>query len=225
MNVFGWVLLLAVAVAALADRAAVVRRSRTLEQLTKPAVIVLLIAFAWLSHAEAAASGRWLLLGLLLSLVGDALLLGRDPPDELFTRGLVVFLLAHLAYLAALLTMESAPPAWPGVTVVVLALGLVAALSRRLRPLVSRDRVTETVVAAYAIVLGVVTVAAWARGQVLVGLGLTLFCVRDGLIAWSRFGRRPLGAGLELAEVAVAVTYHLAQVAVVFGVLRPDLLG
>ena len=67
MNVFGWVLLLAVAVAALADRAAVVRRSRTLEQLTKPAVIVLLIAFAWLSHAEAAASGRWLLLARLPS--------------------------------------------------------------------------------------------------------------------------------------------------------------
>ncbi|WP_295698298.1 lysoplasmalogenase [Lapillicoccus sp.] len=225
MNVFGWVLLLAVVVAAVGDWAAVVRRNRALEQLTKPAVIVLLLAFAWLLHADAVASGRWLLLGLLLSLVGDALLLGRDPSDERFTRGLVAFLLAHLAYLGALLTMGSAAPAWLGVTLVVVALGLVAALSRRLRPLVSRDRVTGTAVAAYAIVLGVVTVVAWVRGQVLVGLGLTLFGVRDGLSAWSRFGRRPLGSGLELAEVAATVTYHLAQVAVVIGVLRPDLLG
>ncbi len=110
VNVFGWVLLLAVVVAAVGDWAAVVRRDRSLEQLTKPAVIVLLLAFAWLSHAEAVASGRWLLLGLLLSLAGDALLLGRDPSDERFTRGLVAFLLAHLAYLGALLTMGSAAP-------------------------------------------------------------------------------------------------------------------
>jgi len=225
VNVFGWVLLLAVAIVAGADWVAVVRRQRSLEQLTTPAVIVLLLAFAWLSHAEAVTSGRWLVVGLLLSLLGDVLLLGRDPSDERFTRGLVTFLLAHLAYLCALLTTGSAPAAWGGVGVVVLALGVVAALSRRLRPLVSRDRVTDGVVAAYAIVLGVVTVVAWARGQVVVALGLSLFCVSAGLVVWSRFGRRPLGLGLEVAEVAAAVTYHVAQAAIVVGLLRPDLLG
>lgn len=230
MNVFGWVLVPAVAIAAGADWVAVVRRQRSVEQLTKPAVVVLLLAFAWLAHAEAVTSGRWLLVGLLLSLVGDVLVLGRDPSDERFTRGVVTFLLAHLAYLGALLTMGSAPPVWSGVVAVVVALGVVAALSRRSHLLVSRDRMTDGVVAASAIVLGVVTGVAWWRGQVLVALGLSLFCVSDGLVAWSRFGRRPLGPGLkraevaEVVEVAVTLTSHLAQAAVVIGLLRPDLL-
>lgn len=220
MNLFGWVLLLAAVLATAGDGVAVARRSRGLGQLARPAVVVILLAFAWLVHADEISAGRWLLLALVLGLVSDVLLLGPNPPDERFSLGLVGLLLAHLACLGALVAMAAAPPIWLGVLLPVIA--LVAAWRWGLRPLLRRERGGGTAVTAYAVVLLLVTTVALWRGQVLVAAGLTLFCVSSLLLGWSRFSRHRSGRG---REVAVHLTSHLAQLMVVLGVLRPDLLG
>jgi uncharacterized membrane protein YhhN len=64
----------------------------------KPLTTLLVIAYAWPRGAESARQRRWIRIGLVLSLVGDVFLLW---PKEGFLPGLVSFLLAHLAYIAA----------------------------------------------------------------------------------------------------------------------------
>ena len=216
VNSYGWVLLAAVAAAAAGDWYAVARRRRDLETVLKPAVMVLLVAFAWLIHADGVTWGRWLLAGLVLCLVGDVVLLRES--DRAFGLGLAAFLLGHVAYVGAVLTMPRGDPLWVGVVAVVLAVaGVVGA---GLLPLALRDPGEGAAPVAYALVIGTFAALAWWSGHPLLGLGASLFAVSDGLLAAARFWR-PLPGG----RVAVMVTYHLAQVLIVLGVLRPDLLS
>jgi len=67
----------------------------------KPLTTVLLIGLAWPRGLDAPTARRFVLIGLLLSLAGDVALLW---PTEGFLPGLVAFLLAHLAYIAAFCT-------------------------------------------------------------------------------------------------------------------------
>ena len=113
MNIYAWVLLGAFAAAALADWAAVARRRPDLESVAKPAVLVILILLAWLLRADSVDYGNQLLLGLVLSLIGDVLLLGRS--DRHFLAGLIAFLLAHVAYIAAFRRIPGEAPIWWGV--------------------------------------------------------------------------------------------------------------
>jgi uncharacterized membrane protein YhhN len=67
----------------------------------KPLTTVLLIVLAWPRGADTPMLRRLVLLGLVLSLAGDVALLW---PKEGFLPGLIAFLLAHLAYIAAFCT-------------------------------------------------------------------------------------------------------------------------
>ena len=64
----------------------------------KPLTTLLIIGFAWPRGADATAQRRRVRIGLVLSLAGDVFLLW---PKEGFLPGLLAFLLAHLAYIAA----------------------------------------------------------------------------------------------------------------------------
>jgi uncharacterized membrane protein YhhN len=213
---YAWVLLAAAAVAAAGDWFAVATRRRGIEQVAKPAYVALLGAFAWLLHAEQSQSGWWLLVGLALCLVGDLLLLGDS--DQAFGMGLVTFLLAHVAFIGAVLSMTRRPPLWLGVVVTVLVVGLVVAFV--LWPLARRDRAVGLPPTVYAVVLGTFVALAWWSGQVLVAVGASLFLVSDAVLAAGRFWRDVRGH-----RVVVMVTYHVALLLLVLGVLRPDLVA
>jgi uncharacterized membrane protein YhhN len=64
----------------------------------KPLTTVLVIAHAWPRGAASPRQQRFVRIGLVLSLIGDVCLLW---PQQGFLPGLVAFLLAHLAYIAA----------------------------------------------------------------------------------------------------------------------------
>jgi uncharacterized membrane protein YhhN len=64
----------------------------------KPLTTLLVIAHAWRRDGGSPLVRRWVLAGLVLSLVGDVALLW---PRQGFLPGLVSFLLAHLAYIVA----------------------------------------------------------------------------------------------------------------------------
>jgi hypothetical protein len=64
----------------------------------KPLTTLLVIAHAWPRGAAAPRQQRLIRIGLMLSLAGDVFLLW---PRQGFLPGLVSFLLAHLAYIAA----------------------------------------------------------------------------------------------------------------------------
>jgi uncharacterized membrane protein YhhN len=185
-------------------------RGRATERVAKPLVVVALIAVACLAPAPAplAASVRpWLVVGLAGSLVGDILLL---PPGR-FVPGLVAFLVAHLAYLAAFL-LAGREPAW---LVVGLVAGLlVGATVGRILLGAARAAGLGVPVATYLAVITLMAVAATGTGEPAAIAGAWLFVASDALLGWGRFREpapdRQRGGGRAL-RTGVMVTYHAAQ--------------
>ena len=206
-----WVAAALTAVLAVVDWRAVARDDRRTERWAKPAVVGGLIVVALLVGAAGSPSGRWVLLALALGLLGDVLLV---PDVDRFVGGLVAFLLGHLAWVAACVTVGLERPglAWVGVAV----LGFALVAGRRILPSAHRDggAALAGAVAAYMLVIGVMSVAGWATGRLLAGIGATLFVVSDTVLAEARFvtGRR-------WSRPVVMVTYHLAQALLLAGLL------
>lgn len=211
MNVYAWVLLGALAVAAAADWRAVARGQRDLEAIAKPAYLVVLIAFAWLLHADVVDYGRYLLVGLVFSLIGDVALLGRTKVH--FAGGLAAFLAAHLCYIAAMRRVPGVGPLW--VPMLLMLLVVLTVLWFGVRPVLRHDWREGSLVIGYAVVIGLMTIVAWATGHVVLALGATLFCASDLLIGYQRY-ERVLPGG----RVAIHVTYHVGQLLIVWGMLR-----
>ena len=199
---------------AVLDWYAVWRGVRGIERFAKPLTMVALIAAALSMGAADTTSGRWLLAGLALGLVGDVALLSDSEPR--FLAGLSAFLLGHLAYVAAFLPVgpQSLAAALPGAVLVLVLVVLVG------RPVLKAAAAQGgpglgAAVAAYVLVIGAMVVTAWGTGRPLVAAGATVFMVSDAVLAHARFVRdwRP-------ARPLVMVTYHLGQVLIVLGLLR-----
>jgi uncharacterized membrane protein YhhN len=207
-------LLIVAAVVAVADWIAVDHFRARLEYVLKPATLALLIAAV--ATADLGTAKPWVLAALALGLIGDIALLraAADAVDLAFMAGLSAFLLGHLAYLVAFVLVGVHPlPLVAGLLVAVGVGGLVLpAVLRRAsadggRPLVGA-------VAGYALAVGATTAFAAGTQLVLTAVGGLLFLVSDALIARERFvAPVPRGALL------VASSYHLAQFAIVLGLL------
>lgn len=172
----------------------------------KPLATVLIIVLAWPRGRDTPVLRRRVLAGLLLSLGGDVALLW---PQQGFLPGLVCFLLAHLAYLAAFTQVQrlgarSGPfVLYAGIAGVVLA-GLWAGIPAGLR----------LPVVAYVLCLGAMaaqTAVLWRcaprhPGAQRLALGGALFLASDALLATNRFG-----PPLPLASLWILATYWSAQ--------------
>ena len=210
-----WTLLVVAAVAAVVDWVAVVRDDDRLEYAAKPAVLALLTAAAALlpnAHTNLVDRKWWFVAALALCLLGDVLLM---LPGNLFVPGLLAFLIGHVLFIIGLLQPPS-PPASPPfafsptglavASVVAVACGAIPAtlLFRSL----ARNGTTE-LLAPVAIYLSAILTMAVLAANVAVpaaAVGAAFFVLSDTLLALDRFVRPvPLG------NVAVHVTYHLAQ--------------
>ncbi|MFM8973030.1 MAG: lysoplasmalogenase [Actinomycetota bacterium] len=201
------------ALAAVVDWVAVARDDRRIEKIAKPAALAaLVVAAVTLDPAVGAADRRvWFTVALVFSLVGDvALMLDSDR----FVVGLGAFLVAHVAYIVG---FWIDPPAAGAVLV---ALGVTAVV---MAPLALRivgavgasEPGLRTPVAVYITVISAMVVSASASGNGLAALGAVTFAASDTLIAWNRFVRPFRASG-----VAIMVTYHLAQLALVVSLVR-----
>ncbi|CAD5109127.1 lysoplasmalogenase [Zestomonas carbonaria] len=172
--------------------------------LSKPIPVIALLL--WLRGAPAGTYRRWIVIGLLLSLLGDILLAW---PTDLFVFGLGAFLLAHLAYLAAYLgdTRRLAP----------LALSFAAASGAAIFALLASRGLGPLLVpvALYALTISAMLWRALARlGNPLVGRrsawlaagGAALFVLSDSLIGIDRFVEPFIGA-----HYAIILTYWVGQ--------------
>jgi uncharacterized membrane protein YhhN len=207
-------LILTVLVAVI-DWFAVARRAHRVELVAKPATLVLLIVatcFADLGDAK-----PWIVAALVFGVVGDiALLFAADgAADTAFMTGLGSFLLGHIAYLAGFASHGlHALHLLAGALVV--AGAIVLALPRVLRGARAEGgQQLAAVVGIYAAVLGAMTVLGFGTAAILTALGVTLFLASDLVLAWNRFVQ-PLLRG----PVLVIVSYHLAQLLIVIGLLR-----
>ena len=153
--------------------------------LTKP---VASAGFLWLALAQGAmhsAYGRAVLVALLLSFLGDVLLIPKDK--RIFLAGLVSFLLGHVAFGAAFLLRGVAPP--PALIAAALLAPGVLWVALWLRP--HLKGAMRIAVAAYVLVISaMVALAAGTFGHTFdprILVGAILFFLSDLFVARNRF--------------------------------------
>jgi uncharacterized membrane protein YhhN len=151
----------------------------------KPLASTGFVVVALLAGALDSAYGRWVLAALVLSWLGDVLLLGRARP--LFLGGLVAFLLAHLAYSAAF-GVRGISPAMTGLAAALAVLPAIVVL-KWLRSYVDREMwppvVAYTVVISAMVALAAGTVAEEWSTPILAGA--VMFYLSDLFVARDRF--------------------------------------
>lgn len=192
-----------------------------LEYAAKPAVM--LVLFAWLWSAVGLQDARlWFGAGILLSLVGDILLM--LALDRFFLFGLVAFLLAHLAYVIGFNDPLPEFSFWSIVFAVFVSIGGARIIRRILGALHAKGngRLRMPIIA-YSVVISIMLLSAmmkmtdltWsANAAALVGGGAFLFYISDIILAWNKFVS-PIHNG----RIYNIAAYHLGQIAIIAGVI------
>jgi len=153
---------------------------------TKPVAAAGFVAVALTAGATGTPHGTWILLGLVLSFVGDLLLLPSDRPGA-FKAGLVCFLMAHLAYGVAFLQFDLQLPVAGTLAGVCTVIGVF--VLRWLAPHLPGD--LRVPMLAYVVVISTMLVlaasASLATGRFDLLAGAFLFYVSDISVARKRF--------------------------------------
>ena len=196
--------------AAVGNWVAVSRELRWLELACKPATTALLLAVAVALEPADPLRQQWFVGALGASLAGDVLLMLRG---DRFLAGVAAFAIAHVAYIAGLLT---AATSLPGLAFGIGLAGALGALigARVLARAVATSRELAVPLSAYLVAASGTVVVAGASGLVAALVGAVLFYLSDALIGWHRFVTH-----LPWAPVTIMVTYHLAQLGLVLSLL------
>ncbi len=196
--------------------------------LTKPAVMLLLIAWVWfyadvpvLVFGLNTSAIIWFILGLLFCLGGDVFLM---LPERFFLPGLISFLLGHIFYIVGF-GMPIPPPGSElaaGVIAVLLVLisgwvyvrlasGIQASGKTRMRFPVLIYTIVITLMLFSALLT--LFMDEWALlPSILVSAGAALFFVSDIMNAWARFIKP-----MPNHRVWIMSSYHLAQFGIAVG--------
>ena len=193
---------------------------RRLEYLAKPAVMICLFIWLYLTSGFQGALS-WFGVGILFSLAGDIALLFID---RFFMVGLTAFMLAHIAYLVGLnIPFPQTLGVWTFGIAVVVGLNALRLIRRILGGIRSRGQTRLVLpVIAYSIVITLMLLSAlitlfrpdWkSTPALLVSLGGFLFYLSDIILAWNRYVA-PIKNG-RMLNIGI---YHLGQIAIVVGV-------
>lgn len=206
---------------ALLESIAVSRNLQRLEYIAKPAVMAFL--FLWL-YTTTGLQGTtlWFGLGILLSLVGDVLLM--ISLDRLFLPGLAAFLLAHLSYITGFRAELTTVNVWSLILLAFIAINASRLLRRIVGAMRARGENTLILpVIAYGIVISIMLYAAmsttsnltWSPlAASLVSAGALLFVASDVILAWMKFV-----APLKNGRIWNIALYHLGQIGLIAGVV------
>jgi uncharacterized membrane protein YhhN len=210
VNAATFLLLALAAVVAVGDWIAVSAGARVAEYVLKPlTMVVLILAALELDPSSDAARGA-LVVGLVLSLVGDVLLM---VPADLFVPGLAAFLAAHVAYVVALWMLGvGAGGLLVGAVVVVVGALLVG--RRILAGAAAADSGLVAPVTAYLAVISAMVVSALGVGAFFAVAGALLFYASDAVLGWTRFV-----SDFPRSRVVVMITYHLGQLGLVLALI------
>lgn len=208
-------------VMAVADWIAVGRRWIRVRYVTKPATLLLLIA--WFTQSSGWVNGGlWFGLALVFSLAGDVLL---QLPERFFLFGLVAFLTAHLCYLVGF-NLDPFPLRWEIILPIAIVLATGIWIARRVLRGLNRSPETAKMkgpVVVYSSAISLMLLSAllcllrpeWPlTGAILASVGALLFFISDSVLATGRFVQK-----MRFYDEIVMVTYHLGQVAIIAGAL------
>ena len=196
----------AAATAAVADWMAVAKANDRVESIAKAAVMVGLIV-AVVAAGDTGWSERLLLAALVLSLVGDVLLL---PKIDWFVGGLAAFLVGHVFYSGAFLAAGIDPAGIiAGVAlvlaIVVLGMFVIAVGGRIVAGANREDERLGRAVRFYIAVISLMVSLGLGVG-VVVAVGAVLFAASDSVLGRNRFV-----APLPHGRLATHIPYHLGQ--------------
>jgi uncharacterized membrane protein YhhN len=184
---------------------------RATEVWSKPLTLVALIGAAIALVPTDPAVRVWFVIALVLCLAGDVFLLGGD---SWFVRGLAAFLAGHVAYAMGFVVAE--PWRWWAFALASIGLGLLwVTIGRRVVDgAVARRRSLRVPVASYLGVISLMAASAAAAGNGWAVAGALLFLSSDTILGWRQFvAPRPW------MPVAIMVTYHLGQAALVISLI------
>lgn len=185
---------------------------------TKPALLILLLNFFWVNSRHLTSKTRnTMFLALFFSLLGDVLLLFVTNSHYFFIAGLFAFLLAHIFYIVVFLFKKNKDNnLLPFVFVI---LFIASGLYSIIRPGLATMQIPVSI---YILVISIMAITAFLRkGKVnkesyyLVLIGAILFMLSDSILALNKF-YRPLA----FSHISIMLTYALAQLAIVFGILK-----
>jgi alkenylglycerophosphocholine/alkenylglycerophosphoethanolamine hydrolase len=199
---------------------AIWKENRGLQFIAKPAVMVTLFIYLWISTGLQGAS-LWFGLGILLSLTGDVLLVWID---RFFLYGLVAFLLGHVAYTLGFNLPASPVSLWGLLLAVIIGLGGARVIRRILSALAEKGQARmRGPVAVYGAVISLMLLSAmlkltdpaWSAGaSLLVAMGAFLFFLSDIVLAWNKFVT-PIQNG-RMLNIGM---YHLGQIMLAAGLV------
>ncbi len=192
-----------------------------LEVIAKLGVMVSLFLWLWLS-AGLGGTLLWFGLGILLSLMGDVLLM--ISLDKFFLAGLVAFLLAHIAYIVGFNIPIPEINFFGIVFAVMIGMGGARAIRRILDrlPATGQGQMRLPIIV-YSAVISVMLLSAmmklvdisWsANAAALVSIGAFLFYLSDIILAWNKFV-----APIQHGRIYNIAAYHLGQIALIAGVI------
>jgi len=181
------------------------RGPRAIVYLFKPLTMLFILALAWQhSRGNGMVYTYALMAGLLFSLAGDVFLM---LPQDRFVPGLISFLIAHLCYITAFVSVAGFHPA-PALCLSFLIYG--AFTLRLLWPHLGKMRGPVAIYMAVILLMGWQATAlgavGGARWRALAAAGALLFVASDSILALNRF-RRPFRS----AEALILGTYFAAQ--------------
>ena len=197
------------------------RGHRWLHLITKPAVMLLLLAWVWQSTHFEGFTG-WIGLALFFSLLGDILLM---LPPSFFMAGLGAFLLGHICFMLGfrVASLSGQPLLW-GVGIVLLAMALYTqqyywkVLKKKLYSKKVRSGVMLYIIIIHGMIFSAVSTfwqPEWSAVTAgLVAVGAVLFGISDSTLAYNRFMKK-----IPIAHVWIMITYHMAQIAMTLGVV------
>ena len=176
-----------------------------LDTASKPFLVGLLLAWAWV--ASTGDPPRLLVIGLVFALLGDMLL--EVDGTLWFLAGMGAFLVMQVCYIRGFAAMGAAARLRSAPWVVAAWVALWAALNVVIGPSLGALRWPILV---YSLALTVMAATAAATGERRIGVGGAVFLVSDLLI-----GLRAGGASIPASGVLVMSTYCLAQYLIVTG--------
>lgn len=202
---FAWWLLPIIMFSAVLHIQAEYSGSRRRVYLFKPLTTGLILLFALLIQPPVAITYKILIIaGIVFSIGGDVFLM---LPNDRFVYGLVSFLVAHLLYIAAFISLGGFQPDIAALTLYVLY-GM--AMLRLLWPGLDQMKIPVLIYMVVILVMGWQALALWrlypATWLWSAAIGAALFVISDSVLAYDRFR-----SSFVSARAIVLSTYFAAQ--------------
>lgn len=188
------------------------RRWRTIRWVSKMAASTAFLVLACANGAASSTYGRFILLALILSWVGDALLLSLR--SSFLLAGIAAFFFAHIAFGAAFAS-QNLDTVWLFTSLAILTAAALAFIRWLWKYLTSFYKIAVPVyLAAITVMTSLAISASGASMSPLLGVGAIAFAVSDVSVALNRFVERKI-----VNKIWGLPLYYLAQILFAISVL------